>query len=235
VEKEIQKLTLVQLLIADDRVVICGSANLNDRSQLGYHDSEIAIIIEDPNSLNSYMNGQPWRASLYATTLRRQIFRKHLGLIPPQDPSRPDMNFEPPGVPNSYDFGSPEDLAVLDPLSDNFLNLWNSTARINTDVLGRIFHVVPNDCVRNWKEYDDFFTKYFHTQGTEKEKLPAKYKWGHVVAEDFPPGEQGLRQVKDMLSSVRGTLVEMPLLFLIDEDIAKEGVSLNAFTEEVYT
>ena len=34
---------------------------------------------------------------------------------------------------------------------------------------------------------------------------------------------------------MKGTLVEMPLLFLIKEDIAKEGVGLNAFTEEVYT
>ena len=41
--------------------------------------------------------------------------------------------------------------------------------------------------------------------------------------------------MKEMLSRVRGRLVEMPLLFLIKEDIAKEGVSLNAFTEEVYT
>ena len=36
-----------KLLIADDRKVICGSANLNDRSQLGSHDSEIAILVED--------------------------------------------------------------------------------------------------------------------------------------------------------------------------------------------
>ena len=32
-------------MIVDDRRVICGSANLNDRSQIGYHDSEIAICI----------------------------------------------------------------------------------------------------------------------------------------------------------------------------------------------
>ena len=52
-----------------------------------------------------------------------------------------------------------------------------------------------------------------------------------MVAEDF----SGVGEVKELLSRVRGTLVEMPLLFLIKEDIAKEGVGLNAFTEEVYT
>ena len=41
--------------------------------------------------------------------------------------------------------------------------------------------------------------------------------------------------MKDILSTIKGNLVEMPLLFLIKEDIAVEGLSLNAFTEEVYT
>ncbi|KAK3061998.1 hypothetical protein LTS18_004090, partial [Coniosporium uncinatum] len=61
------------------------------------------------------------------------------------------------------------------------------------------------------------------------------YMWGHVVAEEFSPGAQGAREVKEVLSRIRGTLVEMPLLFLKEEDIAKEGLGLNAFTEEVYT
>jgi phospholipase D1/2 len=34
-----------KLMIVDDRRVICGSANLNDRSQNGDHDSEIAILM----------------------------------------------------------------------------------------------------------------------------------------------------------------------------------------------
>ena len=34
-----------KLMIVDDRRVICGSSNLNDRSQRGDHDSEIAIVI----------------------------------------------------------------------------------------------------------------------------------------------------------------------------------------------
>ena len=227
------------MLIADDRIVICGSANLNDRSQLGYHDSEIAIVIEDNVPLDSYMNGQPWQATKYAATLRRQLFRKHLGLLRPQDMARPDQNFEPVGIPNAYDFGSAEDLAVVDPLSNDFNNLWNSRARQNTVVFGRVFHPVPHDAVRNWKQYDAFYEKFFHDADQAADgkgsKIPPLYRWGHVVEDNFSPGAQGVREVKDLLSSVRGTLVEMPLLFLIEEDIAKEGVSLNAWTEEIYT
>ena len=129
-----------KILIADDRVVICGSANLNDRSQLGYHDSEIAILVQDATTIDSYMNGQPWMASKFGATLRRQLFRKHLGLLPPQDMRQQDQNFLPIGVPNHYDFGSPEDQMVADPLSYNFLGLWNSRARQNTDAFRRIFH-----------------------------------------------------------------------------------------------
>ena len=36
-----------KLLIADDRVVIMGSSNLNDRSMCGDRDMEIACRVED--------------------------------------------------------------------------------------------------------------------------------------------------------------------------------------------
>jgi phospholipase D1/2 len=40
-----------------DRRMICGSANLNDRSQLGNRDSEVAVVIEEPATLPSILNG----------------------------------------------------------------------------------------------------------------------------------------------------------------------------------
>ncbi|KAF2746220.1 phospholipase D/nuclease [Sporormia fimetaria CBS 119925] len=226
-----------KLLIADDQIVICGSANLNDRSQLGDHDSEIVIIVQDPNPIESTMNGRPWRASRFATSLRRQIFRKHLGLLKHQLPDHPDANWEPVGVPNVYDWGSREDLAVADPLSDEFLNHWNWRARINTESFEKVFHPVPTDHVTNWKEYQEYYSRFFNQQKKDNDPnmAPSKYKWGHVVAENFAPGQEGVRQVKEELSKIRGTLVEMPLLFLKGEDIAQEGVGLNAFTEELYT
>jgi phospholipase D1/2 len=225
----------LQLLIADDEVVICGSANMNDRSQLGDHDSEIAIIVRDTQTVDSYMDGRPWRAATFAASLRREIFRKHLGLVPPQDIERPDANFEPIGVPNRYDWASAEDQRVADPLSDEFQHFWNSRAKTNTEAFGKVFQPVPYDGVRSWKQYNEYYSRFFAEQGDKENKKPSKYKWGHVVAENFSQGEQGVREVKEVLSTIKGTLVEMPLLFLKDEDIAKEGVGLNAFTEELYT
>jgi phospholipase D1/2 len=203
-------------MIADDRIVICGSANLNDRSMLGYHDSEIALIISDPTPVSSYMGGRPWQASRFAASLRRQLFRKHLGLLHPQDPQKPDANFEPVGVPNAYDWGSPEDNIVTDPLSPTFQSLWNSRARTNTEIFRKVFHVVPDDKITTWGEYKEFFEYYFQDADVDAEgkggrKKPARYEWGHVVVDDFPGG---VREVKELLSQVKGTLVEMPLCFL---------------------
>lgn len=223
-------------MIADDRVVVCGSANLNDRSQLGEHDSEIAVIIEDFTPLQTTMNGQPWTASRFAASLRQELCRKHLGLLPAENFQQPNANFEPVGIPNQFDFDSPESKVVADPLSDTLQSLWNSRARTNTDIFRKVFHAVPDDTVRNWATYKEFYEYYFHKQeGGEKESPPARFQWGHVVRDDFAPGAEGAKQVKELLSQVKGTLVEMPLMFLIEEDIAKQGLTLNDLTEPLYT
>lgn len=241
-------------LIADDRIAIVGSANLNDRSQLGYHDSEIAILISDPTPVQSTMAGQPWVGGRFAASLRRQLFRKHLGLIRPQNMEQQTHNFEPIGTPNDYDWGTPEDNLVADPLSDTFQAMWNSRARTNTEVFRKAFRAVPDDQVHNWNDYKEFYEYYFHNaetraEGKDLSRMPPKVQYGHVVRQDFPGGAA---ELKELLSTVKGTLVEMPLTFLqrkfscyntnivwltwhLDEDIAKEGLTLNALTEEIYT
>lgn len=211
----------LQCLIADDRIVICGSANLNDRSQVGSHDSEIALLINDPTPLQTYMADRPYTASRFAASLRRQIFRKHLGLVRPQDPQRPDPNFDPVGVPNMYDWDSPEDNIVSDPLSDTFQSLWNTRARTNTDVFRRAFRAVPDDYVTSWAEYKEFYEYYFHTadpkDDNKSSRVPPRVQYGHVVRGDFPGG---VRELKELLSQVKGTLVEMPLCFLQSKSIS---------------
>ncbi|KAK5947542.1 hypothetical protein PMZ80_001695 [Knufia obscura] len=224
-------------MIVDDQTVICGSANLNDRSMLGTHDSEIALVITDQTPVQSTMAGRPWQASRFAASLRRQLFKKHLGLLRPQDAQQPDGNFMPIGVPNAYEWGTPEDNIVSDPLSDAFQSLWNTRARTNTEVYRKAFRAVPDDTVKNWKEYKEFYEYYFaksdaKSGGKDENKKPARVEYGHVVKSDFPGG---VKELKDLLSQVKGTLVEMPLCFLQDEDMAKENLSFNALTAEIYT
>lgn len=185
---------------------------------LGSHDSEIAILIHDPTPVQTYMGGQPYQGSRFAASLRRYLTRKHLGLIRPQDMRRPDANYEPVGVPNVYDWGSPEDNIVSDPLSDAFQSLWNSRARTNTEVFRKAFRAVPDDHVTTWAEYKEFYEYFYRAEpkesGKEGTKVPPRVEYGHVVREDFPGG---VRELKELLSQVKGTLVEMPLCFLQSE------------------
>jgi len=194
-----------KLMIVDDKKVIMGSANINDRSQKGDGDSEIALVIEDDDLIDSTMGGRPYQVARFAATLRRQLFREHLGLIPPQDCDRGEtvtsfMRCAP--VPNEDQTNDPYDEMVADPLSDATLQLWNDTAKRNRDIFTEVFRPVPSNLVRTWSAYDFYVPKV---------------KTGHVVPE-IP-----LSRVKDRLSLVKGALVECPLDFLIDEKEFVEG------------
>lgn len=52
-----------------------GSANINDRSMLGKRDSEMAIIVEDTETVPSLMDGKEYQAGCFARELRLQCFR----------------------------------------------------------------------------------------------------------------------------------------------------------------
>ncbi|KAF7358545.1 Phospholipase [Mycena venus] len=194
-----------KLMIVDDKRVIMGSANINDRSQKGDGDSEIALVVEDTDMIDSTMDGKPYQVARFATSLRRKIFREHLGLIEPQLPDkheRPTSFMRPAPTPNDDELGSHHDRLVADPLSDDTLNLWNNTARKNREIFTELFRPTPTNLVRDWKAYENYVPKV---------------KTGHVV-----PGVP-LERVKERLSEVRGALVECPLDFLIDEKEFVEG------------
>ncbi|KAH9971878.1 hypothetical protein BGW80DRAFT_1318971 [Lactifluus volemus] len=195
-----------KLMIVDDRRVIMGSANLNDRSQKGGGDSEIALVVEDEDSIPSMMDGRPYTAARFAASLRRKLFRQHVGLIPPMTVSSRREHvtsfMRPAPVPNDDETDLEEDAWVADPLSDRLLNLWNTTARVNREVFTELFRPVPSNLVHNWNAYRSY---------------TPKVKVGHVV-----PGVS-LDRVKERLSLVRGSLVEAPIDFLIDEKDFVEG------------
>jgi len=58
-------------------------------------------------------------------------------------------------VPRPYeiDLRSKEELQVADPLSDEFENLWMTTAKRNTQIFQEIFKTVPSNNVRSWEAY----------------------------------------------------------------------------------
>ncbi|KAF3066559.1 Phospholipase D1 [Daldinia childiae] len=209
-----------KLLIADDRVVICGSSNLNDRSQLGNHDSELSIVMDDTDKIQSIMDGQRFEAGKHAATLRRYLWREHLGLLPPQthDASN-DPNAQPPGQdsPNDIWDGDESYKFVEDPMSDQLWDMWTTSATKNTEVFRHLFHADPDDHVKTFDDYNTF--------------LPPKgVKAGHIFDRFLPPDD-----IRAKLDQIKGHLVWMPLDYLKDVNMAETGLQVNSWTESVYT
>lgn len=125
-----------KLLIADDNTVIIGSANINDRSMLGKRDSEMAVIVQDTETVPSMMDGKEYQAGRFAQGLRLECFRLVLGYL--SDPS--------------------ED--IQDPVSDKFFKeIWVSTAARNATIYDKVFRCLPNDEVHNLIQLREFINK----------------------------------------------------------------------------
>lgn len=69
-----------KVCIVDDRLAIIGSANINERSQRGDRDSEIAAVIRDTDMIESTMGGKPFKVGRFAHTLRVRLMREHVGV-----------------------------------------------------------------------------------------------------------------------------------------------------------
>ncbi|GAA5822012.1 hypothetical protein JCM11251_004824 [Rhodosporidiobolus azoricus] len=67
-------------MVVDDRIAIIGSANINERSQRGDRDSELACIIRDTDMIDSTMGGKPYKVGRFAHTMRVRLMREHLGI-----------------------------------------------------------------------------------------------------------------------------------------------------------
>ncbi|GAB7354646.1 hypothetical protein MBLNU459_g5078t1 [Dothideomycetes sp. NU459] len=208
-----------KVCIVDDRIALCGSSNINDRSQLGFHDSELTIVMEDTHTLESKMDGQPYTAGHHAATLRRMLWREHLGLLPAQElDATNDPNAQPPqDCPNDWFEGDEYDAFVADPLSDELWSLWCERATTNTETFRHLFHADPDDNIRTFKDYQNFLPR-------------GDMKQGHLY-DPYMPDED----VRRNLDKIKGHLVWMPLRFLEDAEMAEKGMAVNAYTESIYT
>ncbi|KAF2732179.1 phospholipase D/nuclease [Polyplosphaeria fusca] len=212
-----------KLCIIDDRYTICGSSNINDRSQLGYHDSELSIVMYDTDKVEITMDGAPFRAGRHAYTLRSILWREHLGLLPPQTLNgTDDPNAQPPSPSSPNDnLEGPEFDFVSDALGDKLWDMWCSRASTNTSVFRDLFHADPDDDIRTFEDYDNF---------TPNPKNDKEHKQGHLYAKEL-----SAEQVRKELDRVQGHLVWMPLKFLEDAEMAEKGLQVNQWTESVYT
>ncbi|KAI8439933.1 hypothetical protein MSG28_001384 [Choristoneura fumiferana] len=130
-----------KLLIVDDRTIICGSANINDRSMIGTRDSEIAVCLQDESFTDGTMNGATFPCGRVAGSLRKRLFREHLGLME-EDLDRVGYSID-------------------DVVCDQFYrNVWKAVSKRNTDVYEEVFHCLPTDSVHSFAELKKYQEEY---------------------------------------------------------------------------
>lgn len=176
-----------KLLIADDRLVICGSANINDRSMLGKRDSEIAVIVEDVEFEPGVMAGAEYQCGKYAGSLRKHIFREHLGQL---------------------QIGVPQDQStdVTDPVSKHFYrDVWQHTATRNTQIYEEVFRCIPTDSVTDFlslRRYQEELQLCYSDPLTAEQKLEDIQ--GHLV--DLPLEFLSSENLMPNVTSVQGMM-----------------------------
>lgn len=85
------------------------------------------------------MNGEHFPSGKYAGSLRRQIFKEHLGLI---------------GRENEL-----IDFDVTDPVCEQFYtNKWYLTASLNTEFYDKVFHCIPSDNVETFSQLKEYIS-----------------------------------------------------------------------------
>ncbi|CAF3424732.1 unnamed protein product [Rotaria socialis] len=119
-----------KLMIIDDRMAICGSANINDRSLLGQRDSEFCVVINDREEEDGVFNRKKVRVGKFCGSWRRRLFEMMLGI----------------------QFDNPNNINVNDPVSDEFYNYFRDVAKKNTLIYEEVFATLPSDRVRRFDQ-----------------------------------------------------------------------------------
>ncbi|XP_042214753.1 phospholipase D1-like isoform X2 [Homarus americanus] len=122
-----------KLMIVDDRYVIAGSANINDRSLNGNRDSEVCLVIKDQEFEDGVMNGNHYDAGMFAGSMRKYLFSEHLGVVDSETPS----------------------IDVSDPISDTFfIDIWQSIASKNALIYEEVFSCYPCNSAKTFEDVD---------------------------------------------------------------------------------
>ncbi|CAL1397298.1 unnamed protein product [Linum trigynum] len=182
-----------KIMIIDDCATLIGSANINDRSLLGSRDSEIAVLIEDKELVDSSMGGKPWKAGKFSQSLRLSLWSEHLGL------------------------NGAEMKQILDPVIDTtYRDIWTATARTNTTIYQDVFSCIPNDLIHSRAALR-------HSLSSWKEKLGGHTTIDLGIApetlESYLNSDIQGTSPSERLEAVRGHLVSFPLDFMCKEDL----------------
>lgn len=114
------------------------------------------------------MNGKIFPCGNFAGSLRKRLFREHLGLIEDQRLNR--------------------QTDITDPTIESFYrNVWISTSQKNTEIYEKVFHCLPTDSVKSFtelKKYQEEFKESLWRQDQRQANYEIRKIKGHLV--NFP-------------------------------------------------
>jgi phospholipase D1/2 len=213
-----------KIMVVDDRTVIIGSANINDRSMLGKRDSEIAVIVQDKAMIPGEMAGAPYEKGELAYNFRMRLMSEHLGIdyTSTQGMEHPFTHKRRTkgGITDQdilslcpelagLDFCAPTTSAISDPFAESFNQTWYPTAANNTSLFRLVFHCQPDSPVLTPDQYavhEEAATLFAECQhGTERPVMKRK-------PQDGSPAPKILlrEEALHILGKVQGHLVEWP-------------------------
>lgn len=113
-----------KLIIVDDKCVLIGSANINDRSLRGDRDSELAVIVEEKVQVPGVLGGQQVQKSSKIREFRINCWKSLFEI---------EADYE-------------------DPLNPAFQEAVDSQAAINENFYFKLFGFYPHDSYKNFKD-----------------------------------------------------------------------------------
>eukprot|EP01062_Namystynia_karyoxenos_P026878 TRINITY_DN20755_c0_g1_i1.p1 TRINITY_DN20755_c0_g1~~TRINITY_DN20755_c0_g1_i1.p1 ORF type:complete len:1388 (+),score=466.82 TRINITY_DN20755_c0_g1_i1:105-4166(+) len=202
-----------KLLIVDDKIMICGSANLNDRSLLGRRDSELCIMCSDDDQVEIEMAGRKVLTGRLPHESRVRLMEEHSGVLWNSDA-------------REYRHGQRRS-QFADPLSPETIRFWDSQADSNAIIYKRVFPGgPPSDQVR---VVSQFIAHPWRKVNDQVAFPPEELQSLQELGVDMPP----TATVREALSRVHGHLYRHPVGFLDDDDLTPpfiEAVSrVNGF------
>ena len=217
-----------KLLIADDRVAVLGSANINDRSQLGNRDSELAVIVRDDEQSRAKLDGVHLTSvSAKVHDLRMRLWKKIFGLMGAARPAHSLASvIEAPAatatwraiqkIAQSNALAYQDAFQFLPHCSDAPSSIWPTW---NKDKRALDYHMPFNE--RFWRD-DEVrdVTHSWEAKGRAKEKEPAGIQ-GFIVAlpETWTKGENNLSAMNlTMLAKIDATGTSDQQVASLNED-----------------
>lgn len=202
-----------KLLIVDDRYVLHGSANINDRSQLGTRDSEIAVLIHDSQESHADLcgTGQQVLVLKHAQSLRKAVWRKIFGL-------EKKVSLAQGGAGAASDL----DLMLDKPAAAETVSAIQRIARANQRAYESVFNWIPQDWAPLSQNDDTpaFASIWPLWVNREQNTTPSMADMTALMPfqEAFWRSVEVDRAHVDSLSEIRGFISALPIQWTKDEN-----------------